>query len=217
MECLYIISYKVLGYYSLETQSNVNFAVKGFCKNFIPTNWKVVVEKPGYSWVKNSRSVLLRFQLRIVLFIMFMGFSQNQYLQNFSYILYFIYFLNFILFYTTLSLPRHSLSYIIRETLRYFQKYIILIDTCVCFKYILKQIIVSRIFQVLICVKHSSKCLSYIDVFNFYNNFYGIDFSSVAQCVQLCNPKDCSTPGLPVHHQLLELTQTHVHWDGDAT
>ena len=137
MECLYIISYKVLGYYSLETQSNVNFAIKGFCKNFIPTNWKVVVEKPGYSWVKKSRSVLLRFQLRIVPFIMFMGFSQNQYLQNFSYILYFVYFLNFILFYTTLSLPRHSLSYIIRETLRYSQKYIILIDTCVCFKYIL--------------------------------------------------------------------------------
>jgi len=32
----------------------------------------------------------------------------------------------------------------------------------------------------------------------------------------LCDPMDCSTPGLPVHHQLLELTQTHVHWVGDA-
>ena len=30
-------------------------------------------------------------------------------------------------------------------------------------------------------------------------------------CVWLCNPRDCSTPGLPVHHQLPELTQTHVH------
>ena len=29
-------------------------------------------------------------------------------------------------------------------------------------------------------------------------------------------PMDCSTPGLPVHHQLLEFTQTHVHWVGDA-
>ena len=29
-------------------------------------------------------------------------------------------------------------------------------------------------------------------------------------------PMDCSTPGLPVHHQLSELTQTHVHWVGDA-
>ena len=31
-----------------------------------------------------------------------------------------------------------------------------------------------------------------------------------------CDPMDCSMPGFPVHHQLLELTQTHVHWDGDA-
>ena len=31
-----------------------------------------------------------------------------------------------------------------------------------------------------------------------------------------CNPMDCSTPGFPVHHQLLELTQTHVHWVGDT-
>ena len=37
-------------------------------------------------------------------------------------------------------------------------------------------------------------------------------FSSVAQsCLTLCNPMNRSTPGLPVHHQLLEFTQTHVH------
>ena len=42
-------------------------------------------------------------------------------------------------------------------------------------------------------------------------------FSSVAQsCPALCNSKDCSTPGLPVHHQLLEFTQTHDHWVHDA-
>ena len=42
-------------------------------------------------------------------------------------------------------------------------------------------------------------------------------FSSVAQlCPTLCNPMDHSTPGLPVHHQLPEFTQTHVHWVGDA-
>ena len=42
-------------------------------------------------------------------------------------------------------------------------------------------------------------------------------FSSVAQlCPTLCDPMDCSTPGLPVHHQLLEFTQTHVHRVGDA-
>ena len=37
-------------------------------------------------------------------------------------------------------------------------------------------------------------------------------FSSVDQsCLILCDPLDCSRPGLPVHHQLPELTQTHVH------
>ena len=41
--------------------------------------------------------------------------------------------------------------------------------------------------------------------------------SSVAQlCPTLCDPMNCSTPGLPVHHQLLEFTQTHVHRVGDA-
>ena len=42
-------------------------------------------------------------------------------------------------------------------------------------------------------------------------------FSSVAQSrPTLCEPMDCSMPGLPVHHQLPELTQTHVHRIGDA-
>ena len=40
---------------------------------------------------------------------------------------------------------------------------------------------------------------------------------SVTQsCPTFYNPMDCSTPGLPVHHQLPESTQTHVHWVGDA-
>ena len=39
-----------------------------------------------------------------------------------------------------------------------------------------------------------------------------VQFSSVTQsCLTLCDPMDYSTPGLPVHHQLLELTQTHIH------
>ena len=42
-------------------------------------------------------------------------------------------------------------------------------------------------------------------------------FSSVAQsCPTLCDPMNCSTPSLPVRHQLPEFTQTHVHWVGDA-
>ena len=44
-----------------------------------------------------------------------------------------------------------------------------------------------------------------------------VQFSSVAQsCPTLCDPMNCSTPGLPVHHQLPEFTQTLVHWVGDA-
>ena len=44
-----------------------------------------------------------------------------------------------------------------------------------------------------------------------------VQFSSVAQsCQTLCNPVNRSTPGLPVHHQFLEFTQTHVHRVGDA-
>ena len=44
-----------------------------------------------------------------------------------------------------------------------------------------------------------------------------VQFSSVAEsCLTLCDPMNCSTPGLPVHHQLPELVQTHAHWVGDA-
>ena len=44
-----------------------------------------------------------------------------------------------------------------------------------------------------------------------------VQFSSVTQsCPTLCDPMNCSTPGLPVHHQLPEFTQTHVHRVGDA-
>ena len=43
-------------------------------------------------------------------------------------------------------------------------------------------------------------------------------FSLVAQsCLTLCDPMDCSTPGFPVHQQLLEIIQTHVHFIGDTT
>ena len=44
-----------------------------------------------------------------------------------------------------------------------------------------------------------------------------VQFSSVTQsCLTFCDPMNCSTPGLPVHHQIWEFTQTHVHWVGDA-
>ena len=46
---------------------------------------------------------------------------------------------------------------------------------------------------------------------------FPVQFTSVTQlCLTLCDPMDCSTPDFPVHHQLLEFTQTCVHWVGDA-
>ena len=49
------------------------------------------------------------------------------------------------------------------------------------------------------------------------HQFSSVQFSSVAQlCPTLCNPMNRSTPGLPVHHQLPEFTQTCVHRVGDA-
>ena len=50
------------------------------------------------------------------------------------------------------------------------------------------------------------------------NNNSAVQFSSVTQsCLTLCDPMDSSMPGLPVHHQHLELTQTHVHRVSDAS
>ena len=50
-----------------------------------------------------------------------------------------------------------------------------------------------------------------------YPGISWVELSSVTEsCPTLCNPMDCSTPGLPVHHQLPGFTQTHVHWVSDA-
>ena len=59
---------------------------------------------------------------------------------------------------------------------------------------------------------HWSICL----LFHQYHTVL-VQFSSVAQsCPTLWNPMNCSTPDLPVHHQLLEFTQTHIHRVSDA-
>ena len=48
-------------------------------------------------------------------------------------------------------------------------------------------------------------------------SYDSVQFSSVTQmCPTLCDPMDCSTPGLPIHHQLRELAQTHAHCVDDA-
>ena len=49
------------------------------------------------------------------------------------------------------------------------------------------------------------------------SRFSSVQFSTGAQsCPTLCDPMDCSMPGLPVHHQLWEFTQIHIDWVGDA-
>ena len=46
---------------------------------------------------------------------------------------------------------------------------------------------------------------------------FSVQFSSIAQsCLTLCDPMNCSMPGLPVHHELPESTQSQVHWVSDA-
>ena len=64
--------------------------------------------------------------------------------------------------------------------------------------------------------KWSAMKVEYVFNVHIYFLLY-LQYSSVAQlCPTLCDPMNRSTPGLPVHHQLPELTQTHVHWVNDA-
>ena len=60
----------------------------------------------------------------------------------------------------------------------------------------------------LITCKHETLCKP------FYNSFSSVQ--SLSHVWLFVTPMDCSMPGLPVHHQLPEFTQTHVHWVGDA-
>ena len=56
-----------------------------------------------------------------------------------------------------------------------------------------------------------------INLKHVFSSIRWVQFSSVTQsCPTLCNPMNCSTPGLPVHHQLPEFTQTHVHQVSNA-
>ena len=52
-------------------------------------------------------------------------------------------------------------------------------------------------------------------VFCYYHYWCRNCSIQLQSCLTLCNPRDCSMPGLLVHHQLLEFTETHVHWVGD--
>ena len=62
-----------------------------------------------------------------------------------------------------------------------------------------------------------SSLVSFLKLRRKLSVFHHDKFSSVTQsCPALCNPMDCSMPGFSVHHQLLELTQTHVHQVSNA-
>ena len=66
----------------------------------------------------------------------------------------------------------------------------------------------------LLWLSHCAKHIKCTDTFNAHNS---PQFSLVTQlCPTLCDPMNCSTPGLPVHHQLPKFTQTHVHRVSDA-
>ena len=78
--------------------------------------------------------------------------------------------------------------------------------------------ITSPLLSFLTCNRGQLWCLLLQDtVWINWDTYVEFQFSSVAQlCPTLCNPMDSSTPGFPVHHQLPELAQTHIHWVSDV-
>ena len=85
---------------------------------------------------------------------------------------------------------------------------------------IFHQLSVSKLLFSFVRYRGSTQ-LDYIFLWSIFYNLIlvttSVQFSSVTQsCPTLCDPMDCSTPGLPVHHQFPEFTQTHAHWVDDA-
>ena len=81
--------------------------------------------------------------------------------------------------------------------------------------------ILVKLFQKLFCKRCHLSCLCKNGTSNITWSqpvqVFSVQFSSVPQlCLTLCDPMDCSMPGFPVHYQLLELAQTHIHQVGDA-
>ena len=78
------------------------------------------------------------------------------------------------------------------------------------------QSLMSKRFNMSLTIKSwKSKAVSYSSVYS--KSLSSVQFISVTQlCPTLCNPVDCSMPGLLVHHQLQEFIQTHVHRVGDT-
>jgi len=74
-----------------------------------------------------------------------------------------------------------------------------------------------RLFQLSVMWTQTYHIYVLLKIWSKYAAVSSDQFSSVAQsCLTLCDSMDCSMPDLPVHHQLPEFTQTHIHWVGDA-
>ena len=82
----------------------------------------------------------------------------------------------------------------------------------------LKQFLGEEMARNILTVRWGSKTVKSVDEVYRKPDTNSVEFSSVQSlsCVWLCNPMNHSTPGLPVHHQLPEFTQTHVHWVRDV-
>ena len=76
------------------------------------------------------------------------------------------------------------------------------------------QWVLITIYFVLVEILVTFKFCNCFDIFIIWSKHVSVQVSH--SYPTLCDPMDCSIPGFPVHHQLPELTQTHVHWVGDA-
>ena len=85
----------------------------------------------------------------------------------------------------------------------------------VCKFYLLKEPAFSFI-DLCYCLHHLFFILFCSDLYDFIPSSNFSSVQSLSRVLTLCNPVNCSTPGVPVHHQLLKLTQTHVRRVGDA-
>ena len=76
---------------------------------------------------------------------------------------------------------------------------------------------VSNYFKIILSFTPNTRVSNVLILFTKFAMALSVQFSSVPQlCPILCDPMDCSTPGLPVHHQLPEFIQTHVHRVSDV-
>ena len=91
------------------------------------------------------------------------------------------------------------------------------IEYCMSCLYIL-EINSLSVVSFAIIFSYSEGCLFILFIISFaVQKLFNFQFSSVTQsCPTLCDPMSCSMSGFPVHHQLPEFTQTHVHRVGDA-